>query len=75
MVGISGYLALSWQVKTKRWLFNTLKTQSPVVKPGFVLILVCKSVGLMDKTAHSKKAFPSGKAFKLVAERTGLEPA
>ena len=45
------------------------------MRPGFVLILVCKSVGLMDKTAHSKKAFPIGKAFKLVAERTGLEPA
>ncbi len=45
------------------------------MKPGFVLILVCKSVGLMDKNAHSKKAFPIGKAFKLVAERTGLEPA
>ena len=29
----------------------------------------------MDKIAHSKKAFPSGKAFKFVAERTGLEPA
>jgi hypothetical protein len=29
----------------------------------------------MDKNAHSKKAFPFGKAFKLVAERTGLEPA
>ncbi len=40
-----------------------------------MLILVCKSVGLMDKTAHNKKAFPFGKAFKLVAERTGLEPA
>ena len=29
----------------------------------------------MDKNAHSKKAFPFRKAFKLVAERTGLEPA
>ncbi len=40
-----------------------------------MLVLAYKSVGLMDKNAHSKKAFPSGKAFKLVAERTGLEPA
>ncbi len=45
------------------------------MKPGFVLILVYKSVGLMDKIVHSKKAFPIGKAFYLVAERTGLEPA
>ncbi len=45
------------------------------MKPGFVLVLAYKSVGLMDKNAHSKKAFPIGKAFKLVAERTGLEPA
>ncbi len=45
------------------------------MKPGFVLVLAYKSVGLMGKTAHSKKAFPFGKAFKLVAERTGLEPA
>ncbi len=45
------------------------------MKPGCVLVLVCKSVGLMDKNAHSKKAFPIGKAFILVAERTGLEPA
>ncbi|VXA81233.1 hypothetical protein AERO8C_110001 [Aeromonas veronii] len=29
----------------------------------------------LSKIAHSKKAFPIGKAFKLVAERTGLEPA
>ena len=34
-----------------------------------------KSGGLWAKIAHSKKAFPIGKAFKLVAERTGLEPA
>ena len=45
------------------------------MKPGFVLVLAYKSVGLMGKIAHSKKAFPIGKAFKLMAERTGLEPA
>ncbi|VXA88925.1 hypothetical protein AERO8C_70554 [Aeromonas veronii] len=45
------------------------------MKPGFVLVLAYKSVGLMGKITHSKKAFPIGKAFKLVAERTGLEPA
>ena len=45
------------------------------MRAGFVLILVCKYVGHWAKTAHSKKAFPIGKAFKLVAERTGLEPA
>ena len=45
------------------------------MKPGFVLVLAYKSVGHGAKTAHSKKAFPIGKAFKLVAERTGLEPA
>ncbi len=27
------------------------------------------------RDCKSKKAFPIGKAFKLVAERTGLEPA
>ncbi|WP_421341692.1 hypothetical protein, partial [Aeromonas veronii] len=58
-----------------RQLTSRLKHQNPVVKPGFVLVLVYKSVGLMGKIAHSKKAFPIGKAFKLVAERTGLEPA
>ena len=76
MVEITDCLALSWQVKTKRWLFNTLKHQSPIVRLGFVLVLVSKYIGeALGKTAHSKKAFPNGKAFKLVAERTGLEPA
>ena len=45
------------------------------MKPGFVLVLAYKSVCHRVKNAHSKKAFPIGKAFKLVAERTGLEPA
>ncbi|MFQ1743732.1 hypothetical protein ACK38Q_13585, partial [Aeromonas veronii] len=75
MAGITGYLALSWQVKTKRWLFNTLKTPRPGREAGLCIgsdVQICGSLG---KTAHSKKAFPSGKAFKLVAERTGLEPA
>ena len=58
-----------------RQLTSRLKHQNPVVRLGFVFVLVCKPVGLMDKTAHSKKAFPFGKALKLVAERTGLEPA
>ncbi|HHQ4783395.1 TPA: hypothetical protein ACSPZU_002929, partial [Aeromonas veronii] len=34
MVEITGYLALSRQVKTKRWLFNTLKTPKPSLTTG-----------------------------------------
>ena len=40
-----------------------------------MLVLVCKYVDQWAKIVYSKKAFPIGKAFKLVAERTGLEPA
>ena len=42
-------------------------SRSPVCCP---LFLYSRS-----QMPNSKKAFPIGKAFKLVAERTGLEPA
>ena len=58
-----------------RQLTSRLKHQNPVVRLGFGVRRVYKSGGLWAKIAHSKKAFPFRKAFKLVAERTGLEPA
>ncbi|MCX0436366.1 hypothetical protein, partial [Aeromonas veronii] len=75
MVEITGYLALSRQVKTKRWRFNALKIQKPGREAGLCVGSGVQPSGSVGKNAHSKKAFPSGKAFKLVAERTGLEPA
>ena len=42
-------------------------SRSPVCRPLFP----CSR----SQIPNSKKAFPIGKAFKLVAERTGLEPA
>ena len=45
------------------------------MKPGFCIRSGVKVLGRWVKSAYSKKAFPFGKAFKLVAERTGLEPA
>ncbi|WP_339385138.1 hypothetical protein [Aeromonas veronii] len=48
MVEITGYLALFWQVKTKRWLFNTLKIQNPGYEAGLCVdsgVQICGSYG------------------------------
>ena len=58
-----------------RQLTSRLKHQNPVVKPSFCIRSGVQPSGSVGKNAHSIKAFPIGKAFKLVAERTGLEPA
>ncbi|WP_421348411.1 hypothetical protein, partial [Aeromonas veronii] len=52
------------------WMF---KMPKPGHQTGLCVgscVKICESLG---KNTHSKKAFPIGKAFKLVAERTGLE--
>ncbi|WP_421352091.1 hypothetical protein, partial [Aeromonas veronii] len=62
-------------VMGRRQLTSRLKTSKPGRETGLCVgsgVQIWRSLG---KNAHSKKAFPSGKAFKLVAERTGLEPA
>ncbi|MCX0422166.1 hypothetical protein ODY53_07245, partial [Aeromonas veronii] len=58
-----------------RQLTSRLKTPKPGHETGLCVDSGVQPSGSVDKNAHSKKAFPIGKAFKLVAERTGLEPA
>ena len=52
---------------TVQWLLDAENAEARSVQ-------ACNAVA-NRQIAHSKKAFPIGKAFYLVAERTGLEPA
>ncbi|MFQ1792299.1 hypothetical protein ACK348_16885, partial [Aeromonas veronii] len=67
---VAGYRQLTSRLKK-----HQSQVVRPVMKPSFGICSGMQTCGSLDKTAHSKKAFPTGKAFKLVAERTGLEPA
>ncbi|MBS4697624.1 hypothetical protein J4G65_19440, partial [Aeromonas allosaccharophila] len=59
MVEIAGYLALSWQVKTKHWLFNTLKTPKPGRETGLWCWFWCANLWVLwAKLPTEKKAFP-----------------
>ncbi|WP_421346857.1 hypothetical protein, partial [Aeromonas veronii] len=66
---VAGYRQLTSRLKK-----HQSQVVRPVMKPGLVVRSGMQTCGSYGKNAHSKKAFPSGKAFKLVAERTGLEP-
>ncbi|WP_429103079.1 hypothetical protein, partial [Aeromonas veronii] len=59
---------------TIQWLLDAENAKARSDDRAFVFLLACNAV-TNRQIAHSKKAFPIGKAFKLVAERTGLEPA
>ena len=59
---------------TVQWPLDAENTKARSDDRAFVSILACNAVA-NRQIAHSKKAFPIGKAFYLVAERTGLEPA
>ena len=55
--------------------FWMLKMQKPGLITGLWCLFWCATLWPNVQIAHSKKALPIGKAFYLVAERTGLEPA
>ncbi|MCQ4056313.1 hypothetical protein, partial [Aeromonas sp. SG16] len=59
---------------TVQWRLDAENEKARSSDRAFVFILACNAVANVQ-IAHSKKAFPIGKAFYLVAERTGLEPA
>ncbi len=59
---------------TAQWLLDAENTKARSSDRALVSIRACNAVA-NRQIAHSKKAFPIGKAFYLVAERTGLEPA
>ena len=59
---------------TVQWRLDAENTKARSSDRALVSILACNAVA-NGQIAHSKKAFPIGKAFYLVAERTGLEPA
>ncbi|MFL9629371.1 hypothetical protein, partial [Aeromonas jandaei] len=53
---------------TVQWLLDAENTKARSSDRALVSILACKAVA-NRQIGHSKKAFPIGKAFYLVAER------
>ena len=73
--GIAGLSApFPYARTTVQWLLDAENAKARSLDRAFLSILTCNAVA-NGQIAHSKKAFPIGKAFYLVAERTGLEPA
>ncbi|PPA27932.1 hypothetical protein C3737_22075, partial [Aeromonas jandaei] len=73
--GIAGLSAALPQARvTVQWLLDAENTKARSDNRALVSLLACTAV-TNRQIANSKKAFPIGKAFYLVAERTGLEPA
>ncbi|MFQ2191531.1 hypothetical protein, partial [Aeromonas jandaei] len=69
--GMAGLPVPHPQVKaTVQWPLDAENAKARSDNRALVSILACTAV-TNGQIAHSKKAFPIGKAFYLVAERTG----
>uniref|UniRef100_UPI0019D5CB64 hypothetical protein n=1 Tax=Aeromonas sobria TaxID=646 RepID=UPI0019D5CB64 len=65
MEEIAGFLAPFRQKKARCGLFCILKTAKPGRETGLGVRAGVQTSGHWAKSAHSKKAFPVGKAFKI----------